>query len=218
MKRALILLIALVVLPYAGSAQSVADINKPLLKNLDQVTPFHDGMAAVRQGDRWGFINTRGELVIDFRTDLVWNQNPNTTTQGVASIPYPRFRDGRCPIRVSKEEGIPFYGYIDRTGKVVIEPEFLNLSEFNGGLAIGIYFKKTFRGKNRFQLNIYDYTFTEVILNPEGEMIWPLTERINIMMDPRRYETPDLKTRILQPNLVAVESAPSRWEIRKLDF
>lgn len=218
MKRVFLLLTALLALPQAGVAQSVADINKPVLTQLDQVTPFHEGLAAVRQGNRWGFINNDGELVIPFRDDLVWNEHPDPQSQGVASIPYPRFRDGRCPIRVMKEDGIPFYGYIGPTGKTMINPEYLNLSEFNGGMAVGIYFKKTFRGKNNFQLNIFDYAFTEVILNPEGEMIWPLTERINIMMDPRRYETPELHTRILQPHLVAVKSAKQQWEIRKLDL
>ncbi|WP_088341477.1 WG repeat-containing protein [Robiginitalea sediminis] len=218
MKRTLILAAALLALPLAAAGQSVKEINKPVLENIDQVTPFHEGMAAVRQGNRWGFINEQGVLAIPFRNDLVWNESPNPGAQGVTSIEYPRFRDGRCPVKVVKEDGIPFYGYIDKTGKMAIEAEYLNLTEFNGGMAVGIYFRKTFRGKNNFQLNIYDYSFTEVILNPRGDMIWPLSERTNIMMDARRYERPELQTRILQPNLVAVKTGSRQWEIRKLDL
>lgn len=203
-----------------GWAQSVADINVPTVAGIDQITPFHEGLAAVRKGNTWGFIDKNGTLVIDFRADLFGNLNPIEGNYGKSSMPYPRFRDGRCPIRVNNSEtpGIPFYGFIDKTGKTVIPPEFLNVSEFKDGIALGIYYKKTFRGKNSFQLNIYDYTFTEVVLNPEGEMIWPLAERKQISMDRRRYKTPELLGQILSKTLIGIgsEANPRLLEIRKL--
>ena len=217
MKRILVLwTLLLTAAPWSVQAQSIAEINKPTVENLDEVTPFHEGLAAVRRGNQWGFINTEGELVIGFRSDLVWNQSPDANASGVEAIPYPRFKDGRCPVTVEKEEGIPFYGYIDTSGKTVIEPEYLNLTEFSNGKAVGIFFQKTYRGKNNFQLNIYDYSFTEGIINTKGEMIWPLTERKNILMKPVRYEMPLIQARILENNIIAVEAAPDRWEIRKI--
>lgn len=205
-------------LPVLGWAQSVRELNVASVKDIDQVTEFHEGLAAVRKGNTWGFIDTSGKLVIDFRDDLVWRKNPVPNATGVTGMAYPRFSEGRCPFRAFQEEegDIPFYGFIDTSGKTVIAPEFLNVSEFKDGHAIGIYFKKTFRGKNNFQLNIYDYTFTEVVLNPAGEMTWPLAERLNILMQARRYETPALLSRIVGPALLAVETTPGKWEIRNI--
>ena len=58
----------------------------------------------------------------------------------------------------------------------------------------------------------------EVVINTAGEMIWPLAERENIMMEARRYQTPALLARILSSDLIAVETeaAPRHWEIRKI--
>lgn len=213
-----VMLLAFAALPVMAGAQSIQDINRPTLGDLDEVTRFHEGLAAVRKGSMWGFIDSNGQLAIDFRDDLVWQREPDPKALGVGSIPYPRFSDGRCPVMASGEDGIPLYGFIDTEGRVVIEPEFLNVSEFRNGRAVGIYYKKTFRGKNNFQLNIYDHTFTEVVLNKAGEMVWPLEERQNILMNPRRYETPEIQARIIENGLIAVKSDQARWEIRKLDL
>ncbi len=219
MKQLRLLLVLLLGLPCTGWSQSVRELNVASVKDLDQVTEFHEGLAAVRKGNTWGFIDASGTLVIDFRDDLVWNKTPDPNTTGVNGMAYPRFSAGRCPFRAFREEegDIPFYGFIDGKGNTVIEPEFLNVSEFRDGLALGIYFKKTFRGKNNFQLNIYDYAFTEVVLNPAGEMIWPLAERMNILMQARRYETPALLSHIVGSNLLAVETTPGKWEVRKIN-
>ncbi|MBC2839556.1 WG repeat-containing protein [Robiginitalea sp. SC105] len=218
MKKFAIILILLVALPAWASAQTIKEINKPAIEGLDEVTPFHEGYAAVRKGDQWGFINTEGDLVIPFRDDLVWQREPDPEAKGIRSIAYPRFNNGRCPFRSAGEDDIPVYGFIDPQGRIAVQPEFLNVTEYTQGYAIGIYHKKTFRGKNNFQLNIYDYSFTEVILNPDGEMVWPLGERQNILMEPRRYKIPDIHARMLTESLIAVETTPSRWEIRRIDL
>lgn len=218
MKQMPILLALLMVLPGLGWTQSIRELNVATVKDLDQITEFHEGLAAVRKGNSWGFIDAAGTLVIGFRDDLVWNESPDPGANGVEGIAYPRFSEGRCPFRAFREEegDIPFYGFIDTKGQPAIEAEFLNVTEFRDGVALGVYFKKTFRGKNNFQLNIYDYAFTEVVLNPAGEMIWPLAERQNIIMQPRRYKAPDLLARILGTELVAVEATPGNWEIRHI--
>lgn len=35
----------------------------------DEITDFHKGFACVRQGDKWGFINQKGEQIIPFLYD-----------------------------------------------------------------------------------------------------------------------------------------------------
>ncbi len=219
MKAIVLFLASLLALPVASQAQSLKTLNAPVLDNLDEVTPFHEGLAAVRRGSQWGFIDTTGNLVIDFRDDLVWNPEAVKAlpaSRGVTAVPYPRFRDGRCMIQAEGDDGIPVYGFIDREGQTAIRPEYLNLTEFDNGYAVGILVKKTFRGQNRFQLNIYEYSFTEGVLNPGGEMVWPVAQRQNILMQKRRYERPELTARILGYDVLAVEEAPGQWEIRRI--
>ncbi len=189
------------------------------LQKIDEIAPFSEGLAGVRKGDSWGFINTEGDLVIDFRNDLVWNGETVRTKSGVQSIEYPRFKNGRCMIKeMLEEEQIEVYGFIDTKGDVLITPEYLNLTEFDDEYALGILLTKTFRGKNRFQLNIYEYKFSEVFLNTEGEIMLLVTQRDNILMDKRRYEIPELRAKYLSSNLMAVKTDKNSWDLRKTNF
>ena len=208
--RTLALLSLLFLFPLSGMAQELEDI--------DEVAPFNEGLAAVRKGNQWGFINEKGDLVIDFRDDLVWNKFADTSREDIEGIRFPVFRDGRCLIReMLKEEEIYVYGFIDQGGNTVIKPEYLNVTEFNQGYAVGILLTKTFRGKNNFQLNIYDYKFSEVILDQKGDIMLLLTQRDNIQMSRRRYELPDLHAKFLSPSLAAIKKGDN-WQLKKLDL
>ena len=119
---------------------------------------------------------------------------------------------------ILEEEGIAVYGFIDATGETVITPEYLNVTEFNENYAMGILLTKTFRGQNRFQLNIYDYKFSEVILDTAGDIMLLITQRQNILMDKRRYELPDLTAKYLSKSLMAVKTDKNTWELRKINL
>ncbi len=212
MKR-ILLLAVFIGLPFMGISQLLVTDNKPILDGLDEVAPFSEGLAAVRKGNQWGFIDKAGQLVIYFREDVVWNQNPDTTKQGVESIGHPQFREGLCMVKELTNEGIPLYGFIDIHGKQVIKPEFVNITHFENNHAVGIYARKTSRGKNEFQLDIYDYSFTEVLVNKEGEMVWPVQERTHIIMSKKRFKLPELRTKILSDNLLAVKDKNDKWQI-----
>lgn len=189
------------------------------LDSVDEIAPFHEGLAAVRIGDQWGFINTDGVLVIDFRSDLVWNKEVRTEADDITGIAYPRFKDDRCMIKARlDEEGIDVYGFINSKGETVITPEYLNVTEFDDGYALGILLTKTFRGQNRFQLNIYDYKFSEVILDLSGDIMLLITQRQNILMDKRRYELPRLNAKYLSKTLMAVKTDKNTWELRKINL
>ena len=62
MKKLYILLLGIMI-SVPSSAQ--------LIKNLDEVSNFKEGLASVRRGDQWAFIDQQGSMVIDFRDDLV---------------------------------------------------------------------------------------------------------------------------------------------------
>ena len=75
MKRTGIFLAILIGCTGVARTQSIKEINAPTVKDLDQVTEFHEGLAAVRKGSQWGFIDQAGKLVIEFRDDLPRNPN-----------------------------------------------------------------------------------------------------------------------------------------------
>jgi len=185
----------------------------------DIIAPFSEGLAAVKKGGQWGFIDTKGTLVIDFRDDLVWNKDADPNGYGVENVRYPQFKNGRCLVqKLLDEEQVPVYGFIDTQGQVVIPPEYLNVTNFDGDYAIGILLTKTFRGQNKFQLRIYDYKFGEVILNKSGEIMRLIEQRSNIQMNRKRYVLPKLNTRILAPGLLAVRNAANTWDLLKIDL
>lgn len=216
MKRLNIVFAVLILLPFLGISQSLEELNKPIVAGLDEVAPFSEGLAAVRKGNQWGFMDKEGTLVIDFRDDVVWNQNADTTQADVSGVRYPQFKQGLSIIQELTDEGVPLYGFMDTSGKQVIKPEFVNISSFDNGYAIAIYGKKTLRGKNEFQLNIYDYSFTEVLINLKGEMLWPIQERDNILMSKNRYQLPQLNTKILSDDLLAVKGKDNQWKVVKM--
>lgn len=208
--RSLTLIVLLSFLSFSSRGQE--------LKDIDEVAPFSEGLAAVRVGNQWGFINEQGDLVIDFRDDLVWNKLANTEKADIEGIRYPVFKDGLCMIKeMLEEEEIYVYGFIDKTGVTKIKPEYLNVTEFDQGYAVGILMTKTFRGKNNFQLNIYDYKFSEVIVDQKGDIMRLLAKRDNIQMSKRRYELPDLRAKLLSKTLAAVKKGDN-WELMKLDL
>ncbi len=214
MKR-LFIITLLLSIPMIGSSQTLEEINTPTVSGLDQIGSFSEGLTAVKKGNEWGFIDEDGILVIGFRGDLVWNKTPNTAKLGVENLGYPQFKNGLCAIKVVKEDGITRYGFIDKKGTIVIPAEFLNVSQFNDGRTIGIYEKKVLRGKNPYQLRIYEYDFTEVVVNTKGEMLWPIQERQGIVMSKKLYELPEIHASMISDKLLMVKDKTNTWNIVK---
>ena len=120
-------------------------------------------------------------------------------------------------IQKLKVNDIPFYGFIDKTGKTVIEPEYLNITEFDHKNAVGIYVREAFQGQNEIKLGVIDYIFTEVVVNTNGEIIWPICEREHILTAKRRYETPELRAKLFGDDLLIFKTKDNKWETKKLN-
>ncbi len=187
------------------------------IQNVDEIAPFSEGLAAVRKGNQWGFINESGTLVIDFRDDLVWNEDADVSRPDVSGIQHPIFNEGRCLITKKVEDGVSVYGFIDKTGKVVLEPMLLNVYPFKDGYTTGVLFEKTLRGKNEFKFNIYEFKFFDVMLDTSGEIVEYFNRRYGIQMTRRRYTLPWIGVKMLNDQLVAVYEKDQGWEIRALD-
>ena len=121
MKKAVILFLTFISIPILAVAQSI--------NNIDFISPIHNDVVAIQKDGKWAFINKKGNLIIDFRSDLV--------TTNTEDGDYPMFNDDRCPIVIVKA-GISYFGFINKSGNTVIEPQFLNSTDFKNGNAIAL--------------------------------------------------------------------------------
>ena len=185
------------------------------ITGIEEIAPFSEGFAAIKKGEQWGFIDTKGDLVIDYRDDLVWDRSADPATFGIMGVKYPSFKQGRCLVK-KMEEGIPYYGFIDTSGKLIIDYQFLNVAQYDSGYFTGIIFEKVFRGENEFKLKVYDYKFHEVLMDTSGKIIEYLAKPTNIQMTSKRYKTPWLRTKLLSDKLIAVRNDDNSLEIRKI--
>ncbi|MGH9931600.1 MAG: WG repeat-containing protein, partial [Pyrinomonadaceae bacterium] len=96
---------------------------------------FSEGLAAVKIKDMWGFIDKTGKLVIQPQYIEAWSFSEGLAA---AEVPIDRTEQPPCEMRgdppsrywVSKK-----YGYIDKTGKMVIPPGYEYAGPFVDGLA-----------------------------------------------------------------------------------
>jgi hypothetical protein len=115
--------------------------------------PFKEGRAAVRVGEKWGFIAADGAMAVNPKFDSAGPAFFEGLIQvaidghmGFADhegkyFPVPHdgpddshwfqyFSDGRSPIKQNRK-----WGFVDKTGQVVIAPQFDNAQHFSNGLA-----------------------------------------------------------------------------------
>tara|TARA_R100001132_G_C3275839_1_gene100053 strand:- start:18466 stop:19830 length:1365 start_codon:yes stop_codon:yes gene_type:complete len=87
------------------------------------VAPFSEGLAGVQDTDteKWGFIDTSGNLVIDYQFDQI--DSFFFSERGA-------FVEGRAGVCIDKK-----WGFIDKTGHWILKPEFREIQPFVGGVA-----------------------------------------------------------------------------------
>ena len=80
-----------------------------------KASKFHEGLAAVYNGDKWGFVNKKGEIVINYQFEEVTD-----------------FSNGLAAFTNNGDN----WGYINKKGEYVINPQFDKASQFIGDYAI----------------------------------------------------------------------------------
>lgn len=155
-------------------------------------------------------------MVINFRSDIYWNKDADTSKKDISGLRYPMFNEGRCLITKDVEEGVPVFGFIDAKGNVVVEPQLLNVYPFKDGYTTGVLFEKSLKGENEFSLKIYEFKFHDVMMDTSGEMVEYFNKRDNIQMTKKRYQMPAIGVKQLSDGLVAVYTKDQGWEIRKI--
>lgn len=197
------LLIIFLLLPVFSLAQTIEE--------LDFIAPLHDGIAAVKKGNSWGFINGKGNVIIDFRDDLVL-----TETDGYK---YPIFKNNRCLISKVKN-GIMYFGYIDKSGKTVIETKFLNAMNFDTTKTLALYVMKETLGNNEvLGKNVVNYRYYEVTIDINGTIENYLNPKgTNIVLDKKFIRTiPNITSKQISDNLYAVKTENKKWKLVTFD-
>ena len=199
MKKAVILLLVLAISPFVGYTQSI--------ENVDYISPYHNGLAAIKKDGQWAFINNIGDVVVNYRADLVLTKFSDDS--------YPVFYDNRCLIE-QKKNGISYFGYIDPTGKTIIAPKFLNAANFNNGNALALeLIKESLSKKSALGKDIVYYKYFEVIIDSNGDVKHYLNPSgVNLVLD-RKYlkVPPKVTSKRISDNLYAVRNKNKKWTI-----
>lgn len=202
MKKVLILFVSLFLVAICGFTQTI--------ENLDFISEFNDGLAAIKKDNQWAFINKDGTIVIDFRTDLV--------ASNFIDGDYPIFKNERCLIK-TKNNGISYFGYIDTSGKTVIEPQYLNASNFDNNEAIVLLLIKEEIGENDvLGKNIVYYKYYDVSIDINGHLNLYITSKgHNIILDKKYLRNPPkITSKKISDNLYTILNENKKWTIKKI--
>ena len=187
-----------------------AIIYSQTIENIDYISGFNDGLAAIKKNNQWAFINKEGAIVINFRTDLV--------TTKLDDGDFPVFYNERCLIK-KEHEGISYFGYIDTSGKTVIEPQYLNAYNFNNDEAIVLVLIKQEIGENEaLGKNIVYYRYYEAVIDTNGHVNFYLTPKgFNVVLDKQHLRTPPkITSKQISNNLYAVYNNNKKWTIMSI--
>lgn len=199
MKKVIFMQIVFLLIPILGFSQSQ--------ERFDYVSKFHEDVAAVKKGNQWGFINNRGDIVIDFRGDLVATETEDGS--------YPIFKNDRCLISKNKND-IPYFGYINKLGETVIEPQFLKASNFNNHIAFALKLVTEVIGTNELlNKKMVYHKYFEVIIDHNGHVKDYLSEPINVILDKKFIKNPlKITSKFISDQLIATMDKNGKWTIR----
>jgi len=179
-----------------------------VLKDVDAIFPFHENLAAVKKGNDWAFINEDGEKVIDFRSDMVLSKSTKKNSS------YPMFVEGKCLIK-KKVKNEYHYGYIDTKGNIIIEPQYLNATNFTDGYAMIIKPDVTTMGSNNVLGKKMIYSkLEEYIIDSSGKII-KFLDNSRAYIPSKTKEVPKFKSKLIAPNIVAIKTKSGKWNIEK---
>jgi len=110
---------------------------------------FNNGLIPIRQGDKWGYMNTEGKVAIAAKYDKVTgfgdghavgtlnktiyilDTKGNESPLDASVIEVREFAEGLAPYRSSDKK----FGFVDGSGKIVIKSQFESVGYFSDGLA-----------------------------------------------------------------------------------
>lgn len=94
----------------------------------DDIKPFSEGLAAVQKHEKWGFVDQDGRIVIGPQYDSV-----TFFSEGLAGVELGRQEDTSGNVITCAHPGR--FGFINRSGQIVIPANLIQASAFHGGRA-----------------------------------------------------------------------------------
>jgi len=160
---------------------------------------FSEGLFAINDGDKFGFINKVGELVIPFEYNYAGDFSEglayvikdekqgfiNTTGEMTINLEYKIVRNFSEGLAAVEKDGL--WGFIDKKGKVVIPFIYSNAESFSGGLAlvkrdsVYIFIDKTGMDVVRFGRNDIVSSFSEDLTFVTRYNIWGNNGKVGIL-------------------------------------
>ncbi len=147
MKRAAILLVAIVTAAFAVAAEkpearfsikvndkfgAMDATGKVVIEpQYDSELEFSDGLARVYVGGKVGFIDTAGKIVISPKAMLTKGSGDFAQEFSLAAAITGEFSEGLATYMMDSK-----YGYVDRSGAVAIPAQFHEAGDFHDGLAL----------------------------------------------------------------------------------
>ena len=179
-----------------------------ILENVDYIAPEKDGLIAVKKGTKWSFIDVAANTLIDFRSDLVVMSNSDGN--------YPIFVNDRCLIK-KQVDGSYHYGFIDKSGKEVIPPQFLLATSFRDGKAI-ILKKLTEKvGENTvLGKNVVSSKLEEYVIDTSGKTVKYLSSRHYVPKKIGAKSQLKISSKFITNNLIGVKDRNNKWSLHKI--
>ena len=203
MKRMIIPLVMVLIAPILCFPQAI--------ENIDYISPFNEDVAAIKKGNLWAFIDASGTMIIDFRDDVVVTKNGDEE--------YPIFKNDRCLIS-NKKDGINYFGYIDKTGKSVIESQFLNATPFENNVAVVLKLTEEVLGENNLlDKKVISYKYFEVVIDKQGNVKNYLDLKgTAVALDKKYlYKPPVILRHLISENLYTYMDRNKKWVIEKIE-
>lgn len=104
-----------------------------IFPRFDGAGDFVEGLAPVESGDKWGYVGRDGEMKIAPQFD-----DASRFSEGLASVCYeiakPKTEEERMDLLLGGDTNEKC-GYINKSGAVVIAPQYNRANDFSGGLA-----------------------------------------------------------------------------------
>jgi hypothetical protein len=120
----------------------------------EEARGFFHGLAAVKLGGKWGFIDESGEIVVDFQFDRVSNFNGTVA------------RVFKADVTVDGAEVKDRWALVDNQGNMLTDFYFAIIGEFENNIAIAGYATLTSNNRNQPQTRI-----AEVYLKSDGNLL-----------------------------------------------
>jgi hypothetical protein len=187
---------------------SVDSTSAQQLENIEKIGDFHEGLMAVSKNNSWGFIDSNGTLVIDFRKDIAATPEQS-----------PIFSNGLCLIK-EERENIFYYGYINTKGETLIPTEYIVATAFEHGFARVIKpYKTEVIGTNVLGKNIVSYSYHELIITTTNKMAMHIRGPHNLLYYKLKsqQDIPVIHSKFISSHLILVREDNDKFSILKIE-